>query len=142
MDAAEDDRRVPRFSAPSERQEIPPLDGGALLRLHNARQFAGVISRLLAQSLPGEVARERATFIRAAVRLAAPPTSKTAQIRDLHSRLQRLAAVPLPVYIDGGTSDGALCVVLLLSSGKAPSLSTVQRALTLHAVGGSEVGLL
>lgn len=135
-----DSRSVPRQPEGTEPEaEIPPLSGESLRLLYNAR-FADVISRLLVQSLPAERARERAAFLRAAARLA-PARSLTSTIRDLHARLQKLASAPLAAHLDGGTSDGALGVVLLLSQGKAPSLSTVQRALTLHAVGGSEPAL-
>lgn len=114
---------------------IPPLSGELLCSLHNAKLFAPVIARLLAQSLPTERARERASFIRLAASRS-PGRSQTQAIRELHARLQMIAMTPLPAYLDGGTADGALGVVLLISSGKAPSLSTIQRALCEFNEGG------
>jgi len=138
-----DARRDPRTAeGPAAETETPPLSGDQILLLHNARTFGLVIARLLGKSDKDERARERREFIRRAAQLS-PPSSVTAMIKHLHARLQKLAALPLPGYLDSGMADDVLCVVLLIGSGKAPSLSTVQRALTeLHMVGGSDSPLL
>jgi hypothetical protein len=131
MTASLDARFEPRHSGPKEEREVPALSGAQLLALHNAGRFRDVIARLLAQSTRDEVARVRSELMKRAAGLRQSKTITETE-HDLFSRLRHFAAQPIPAYLDEGTADGLLCLVLLLTGGRAPSLSTVHR--DLHSV--------
>lgn len=109
---------------------LPPLPGDALLKLYNAQLPAEVLGPVMARAVstlkPAERAHERDRFVLRAAGLR-PPATAYGHARAIHARMGVLLTA-FPGYLDAGTVDGCLGLVLVLCAMKVPSFTSVWRA--------------